>query len=88
LEDLGLKGMTGDAYIPIPVVADLQAPPELIPDRVVSRSDQAASLGPTGITQLVRDICLVDQAMGDGIERVVECGYPIINKLRGGASLP
>jgi N-acetylneuraminate synthase len=51
-------------------------------DRSLWGSDQAASLGPSGIIQLVRDIRLVEQAMGDGIKRVMESEIPIMKKLR------
>lgn len=51
-------------------------------DRAMWGSDHAASLEPNGITRLVRDIRLVEQAMGDGIKRVYEREYPIIKKLR------
>ena len=51
-------------------------------DRAGWGSDQAASLEPNGITRLVRDIRLWEQAKGDGIKRVFEREVPIIKKLR------
>lgn len=51
-------------------------------DRASWGSDQAASLEPNGITRLVRDIRLWEQAKGDGIKRVYEREFPIIKKLR------
>ena len=51
-------------------------------ERSMWGSDQAASLGPSGITRLVRDIRLVEMAMGDGVKRVFEREKPIIQKLR------
>jgi N-acetylneuraminate synthase len=51
-------------------------------DRSIWGSDQAASLGPSGITRLVRDIRLVELAMGDGMKRVYDSEKPIIKKLR------
>lgn len=51
-------------------------------DRSLWGSDHAASLEPNGITRLIRDIRLVETAMGDGIKRVVEREVPIIKKLR------
>jgi N-acetylneuraminate synthase len=51
-------------------------------DRSMWGSDQAASLEPNGISRLVRDIRLVEQSMGDGVKRVYEREYPIIQKLR------
>jgi N-acetylneuraminate synthase len=51
-------------------------------ERSMWGSDQAASLGPSGITRLVRDIRLVEMAMGDGEKRVFDSEKPIIVKLR------
>src|SRR5581483_4136689 len=51
-------------------------------DRAMWGSDHAASLEPNGITRLVRDIRLWEQAKGDGIKRVYEREIPIIRKLR------
>ena len=51
-------------------------------ERSIWGSDQAASLGPSGITRLVRDIRLVEMAMGDGMKRVFDSEKPIIEKLR------
>ena len=51
-------------------------------DRATWGSDHAASLEPNGISRLVRDIRLWEQAKGDGIKRVYEREFPIIKKLR------
>lgn len=51
-------------------------------DRAMWGSDHAASLEPNGITRLVRDIRLWEQAKGDGVKRVYEREVPIIRKLR------
>src|ERR1700691_3403665 len=51
-------------------------------DRAMWGSDHAASLEPNGISRLVRDIRLWEQARGDGIKRVYEREVPIIKKLR------
>lgn len=51
-------------------------------ERAMWGSDQAASLGPSGITRLVRDIRLVELAMGSRTKRVFEREKPIISKLR------
>jgi N-acetylneuraminate synthase len=51
-------------------------------DRSMWGSDQAASLEPSGITRLVRDIRLIEKSMGDGVKRVVERERPVIKKLR------
>lgn len=51
-------------------------------DRALWGSDQAASLSPSGILQLVRDVRLVELALGDGIKRVTASEIAIMNKLR------
>jgi N-acetylneuraminate synthase len=51
-------------------------------DRAMWGSEQAASLEPNGINRLVRDLRLVEQALGDGIKRVVEREYPLIQRMR------
>jgi N-acetylneuraminate synthase len=58
-------------------------------DRALWGSDQAASLEPNGISRLMRDIRLVEQAMGSPEIRVLEREIPVIKKLRRvGAALP
>jgi len=57
-------------------------------DRAMWGSDQAASLGPSGITRLVRDIRMIEESMGDGVKRLLEREIPIMKKLRRvGASI-
>lgn len=51
-------------------------------DRSMWGSDQAASLEPNGMNRLVRDIRLVETAMGDGVKRVLDRELPIMDKLR------
>jgi N-acetylneuraminate synthase len=51
-------------------------------DRAMWGSDHAASLEPSGITRLVRDIRLIESALGDGVKRVFDSEKPIIQKLR------
>jgi N-acetylneuraminate synthase len=50
--------------------------------RAMWGSDQAASLGPSGIIKLVKEIRLVEDAIGDGVKKIFESEKPIINKLR------
>ena len=58
-------------------------------DRAMWGTDQAASLGPSGITRLVRDVRMVEESMGDGVKRVLDREIPVIKKLRRiGASIP
>lgn len=51
-------------------------------DRAMWGSDQAASLEPHGLVQLVRYIRHFEVAAGDGVKRVYESEIPIIKKLR------
>jgi sialic acid synthase SpsE len=51
-------------------------------DRAMWGSDQAASLEPSGLTKLVRDIRLVEASMGDGVKRVLDREKPVLDKLR------
>ena len=51
-------------------------------DRAMWGSDQAASVEPHGIARLVRDIRVIESALGDGIKRVYESEKPIIRRLR------
>jgi len=51
-------------------------------DRSMWGSDQAASLEPSGITRLSRDIRLVEQSMGDGVKKLEEREIAVMKKLR------
>lgn len=51
-------------------------------DRAMWGSDHAASLEPNGIIRLVRDIRLVEMAMGEGQKRVLPREIPVIQRLR------
>jgi len=51
-------------------------------DRAMWGSDQAASLEPTGLNLLVRDIRSIPVWLGDGKKRVFESELPILQKLR------
>ncbi|TSA47766.1 MAG: N-acetylneuraminate synthase [Chloroflexi bacterium] len=51
-------------------------------DRAMWGSDQAASVEPQGFMRLVRDIRLVETALGDGVKRLGEREEPIMKKLR------
>lgn len=51
-------------------------------DRTMWGSDQAASLEPTGFKQLVRDIRIITEALGDGVKRVFPGEYAPMAKLR------
>jgi N-acetylneuraminate synthase len=51
-------------------------------DRAMWGSDQAASVEPGGFSRLVRDIRVVEQAMGDGVKRVYDSEIPVMQRLR------
>jgi N-acetylneuraminate synthase len=51
-------------------------------DRAMWGSDQAASIEPWGLMRLVRDIRVIEQAMGDGCKRVYDRELPILERLR------
>lgn len=51
-------------------------------DRSLWGSDHAASLEPNGIQRVVRDIRLVETALGDGVKSVFDSEIPIMQKLR------
>jgi N-acetylneuraminate synthase len=51
-------------------------------DRAMWGTDQAASLEPNGITRLVRDIRLVETAMGEPVKKVIPSEISIMRKLR------
>jgi N-acetylneuraminate synthase len=51
-------------------------------DRAMWGSDQAASVEPGGFARLVRDIRVIEQALGDGRKRVYNSELPIRAKLR------
>jgi N-acetylneuraminate synthase len=45
-------------------------------------TDQAASVETGGFMRLVRDIRVIESALGDGVKRVYESELPIRQKLR------
>jgi len=51
-------------------------------ERSMWGSDQAASLGPSGIIRMVRDIRISELAFGDGVKRLLDKEIPIMKKLR------
>lgn len=52
-------------------------------DRAMWGSDQAASVEPGGLMRLVRDIRIIEQALGDGEKKVYESEKKIMARLRG-----
>lgn len=51
-------------------------------DRAMWGSDQAASVEPWGFMRLVRDIRVIEEALGDGVKRVYESERSNMRKLR------
>lgn len=51
-------------------------------DRTMWGSDQASSLEPGGFSHLVRDIRIIEQAMGDGVKRVFPGELAPLSRLR------
>jgi N-acetylneuraminate synthase len=51
-------------------------------DRSMWGTDQASSVEPQGFSKLVRDIRVIERAMGDGVKRVYDSELPIMKKLR------
>lgn len=52
-------------------------------DRSMWGSDQAASVEPSGMFRLVRDIRVIENAMGNGVKKVYGSEKPALAKLRG-----
>lgn len=51
-------------------------------DRAMWGSDQAASVEPAGMSRLVRDIRVVEAALGDGVKKIYPGEYAAMQKLR------
>ena len=51
-------------------------------DRAMWGTDQAASVEPGGLMRLVRDIRVVESALGDGVKKVYPSEIPVMKKLR------
>jgi N-acetylneuraminate synthase len=51
-------------------------------DRAMWGTDQSASVEPMGLMRLVRDIRVIEAALGDGVKRVYDSELPIRAKLR------
>ncbi|NTV62225.1 MAG: N-acetylneuraminate synthase [Oscillochloris sp.] len=55
-------------------------------DRAMWGSDQAASVEPGGFARLVRDIRVIERALGDGLKHVYDSELPSRARLRGPAA--
>jgi N-acetylneuraminate synthase len=50
--------------------------------RAMYGSDQAASLEPSGLRQLVGGVRKIEKALGDGVKKIIDAEKPIAKKLR------
>jgi N-acetylneuraminate synthase len=57
-------------------------------DRAMWGSDHAASIEPSGFMRLVRDIRVIEAALGDGKKRVYDSEIPVMKKLRPATACP
>lgn len=55
-------------------------------DRAMWGTDQAASVEPVGLARLVRDIRVIERALGDGVKKIYSSEIPVRDKLRGPAA--
>jgi N-acetylneuraminate synthase len=55
-------------------------------DRAMWGSDQAASIEPWGLMRLVRDIRVIENALGDGIKCIYDSEVPLISRLKRSAA--
>jgi N-acetylneuraminate synthase len=51
-------------------------------DRAMWGTDQAASVEPGGLSRLVRDVRVIETALGDGVKRVYDSELPAMSRLR------
>ena len=83
--NVGYSGHEAASYIVCVLAATLGATSierHITLDRTMYGSDQAASLEPTGMNRLVRDIRTIDRILGDGVKRVWPSEIPVMKKLR------
>lgn len=83
--NVGYSGHESVGYIVCVVAVSLGATSierHITLDRTMYGSDQAASLEPTGLARMVRDVRRVSSLMGDGVKRIWDSEIPIMKKLR------
>lgn len=51
-------------------------------DRAMWGSDQAASVEPWGLMRMVRDLRVIEMALGDGVKKVYDSERPVLKRLR------
>jgi N-acetylneuraminate synthase len=83
--DVGYSGHETASYIVCVCAAVLGATSierHITLDRSMYGSDQSASLEPTGLERMVRDVHRVELIMGDGEKRIWDSEIPVMKKLR------
>ena len=83
--DVGYSGHEVDSYICCVISAVLGATSierHITLSRALPGSDQSASLEPSGLERMVRDVRRVESVLGDGIKRIWDSEVPVMKKLR------
>ena len=84
--DVGYSGHEVSAYRVSLIAVSLGATSlerHITLDRTMYGSDQAASLEPTGLKRMIRDIRDVVAILGDGKKQIWDSEIPVKKKLRG-----
>jgi N-acetylneuraminate synthase len=83
--DVGYSGHETSSYL-LPVIAAVLGATSIerhiTLNRAMYGSDQAASLEPSGLVRMVRDIRLIDKVLGDGKKKIWDSELPAKQKLR------
>lgn len=83
--NVGYSGHETSSYL-LPVIATVLGATSIerhiTLNRAMYGSDQAASLEPSGLVRMVRDVRLIDKVLGDGKKRIWDSELPAMNKLR------
>jgi len=83
--DVGYSGHEVDSYICCIISTVLGATSierHITLSRALPGSDQSASLEPSGLERMVRDVRRVESVLGDGIKRIWDSEVPVMKKLR------
>ena len=84
--DVGYSGHEVSAYQVSLIAVSLGATSlerHITLDRTMYGSDQAASLEPSGLKRMIRDVKSVEAILGDGKKRIWDSEIPVKKKLRG-----
>ena len=84
--DVGYSGHEVSAYQVSLIAVSLGATSlerHITLDRTMYGSDQAASLEPSGLKRMIRDVKNVEEILGDGKKRIWDSEIPVKKKLRG-----